>query len=114
MYCIHHLIDNQAFKEYCIQIYPQKEKWSGSFGSLSLITYNSLIELDNATGIIDLMLKMDTNRRRRAIESIFALACQYYLKKEIHSSYDDLYYDGLSGGHGLTSKHIKKITFDRQ
>lgn len=114
LYCIQNLIDNHAFKEYCIQIYPQKEKWSGSFGSLSLITYNSLIKLDNATGIIDLMLKMNSNRRRRAIESIFALACQFYLKKEIHSSYDDLYYDGLSGGHGLTSKRIKKITFDRQ
>ena len=114
MYCIHHLIDYPAFKEYCIQMYPQKDKWSGSFGCLVLITYDSLIELDNATGIIDIMLKMGSNRLRRSIESIFALACQFYLKKEIHTSYDDLYYDGLSGGHGLVSKHIKKFSFNRQ
>ena len=114
MYCIKHMIDNTAFREYCMEIYPQKEKWSGSLGSLSLIRYDALIGLDAATGIIDLMLKMNTNRLRRVIESLFGLACQFYLQKEIHSSYDDLYYDGLSGGHGLISEHIKKISFDRQ
>lgn len=114
MYCITHLINNIAFKEYCTAIYFNKDKWSGSFGSLSLITYDSLIKLDKSTGIIDLMLKMNSNRLRRSIESIFALACQFYLNKEIHSSYDGLYFDGLSGGHGLVSQRIKKLTFDRQ
>jgi hypothetical protein len=41
------------------------------------------------------MLKMDTNRKRRAIESLFSLICRYYVEDDI-TSYDGLYYDGLN------------------
>jgi len=78
-----------------LENYLQKDKWIGCFGCLSIINTNFLIDFDEKTSIINIMLKMDTNRKRRAIESLFSLICRYYVEDDI-TSYDGLYYDGLN------------------
>ena len=59
------------------------------------------------------MSQMKDNRLRRAIESLFSLACQYVLKKEIYDSYDGLYYDG-NYHNNFVGKFIIKRSFNRQ
>lgn len=113
-YYINNMIPNADFKEYCIDVYNKKEKWSGCFGFCCIITYDFVVNLQKTTGIMDIMSKMISSRSRRVGESLFSLACQMAAGREIHESYDGLYYDGAGGGHGLTSEHIHKISFDRQ
>ena len=112
LYCINNLIEVDDYKQYCNNIYYNKEKWSGCFGCCCVINYNFLCDLDDNTKIINLMSYMTTNRLRRAIESLFSLACQFYLKKEIHSSLDGLYYDGVYHNNFI-SHHIIKKSFNR-
>ena len=112
-YCISNLIKPEDFKTYCIQNYHDKYKWSGCFGCLCIIDYDFLCKLDAESSIIDLMSQMKDNRLRRAIESLFSLACQYVLKKEIYDSYDGLYYDG-NYHNNFVGKFIIKRSFNRQ
>ncbi len=93
-YCIENLITKEGFKQYCKEIYPQKNKWAGCFGCMCVIDYDIVCKLDEECGLIEIMSQINTYRLRVAMESIFSLACQYVLKKEIQSSYDGLYYDG--------------------
>jgi hypothetical protein len=115
-----HVIDSLPdtyFKEYCKITYPQKNLWSGCFGCLCIITYDFLQILDSKTDIINIQSNMITNRLRRVIESIFSLACEYAIGKHITSSYDGLYYDGVTNNgisHSMKSEHLHKICFDRQ
>ena len=97
----------------CIDKYYKKDKWSGCFGCCCIISYEFLCILDNETDIINLMFNMTTNRLRRTIESLFSLACQFSLKKEIHTSLDGLYYDGINHNNFM-SYHIIKKSFNRQ
>lgn len=112
-YCINNLIEVDDFKQYCNSIYDKKSMWSGCFGCCCIINYDFLCELDKKTKIINLMSHMTSNRLRRAIESLFALACQFCLKKEIHTSFDGLYYDGFTHNN-FKSFYIMKKSFDRQ
>jgi hypothetical protein len=112
-YCIYNLIKSEGFKTYCIQNYHDKYKWSGCFGCLCIIDYDFLCKLDAESSIIDLMSQMKDNRLRRAIESLFSLACQYVLKKEIYDSYDGLYYDGNYHNNFIGNFIVKK-SFNRQ
>ena len=113
-YCIKNMLQNKGFKEYCSEIYPQKDRWSGCFGFCCIVTHDFICKLQSTTEIFDTMMQMISSRSRRAGESLFSLACQMAAGREIHDSYDGLYYDGVGGGHGLISAHIHKITFDRQ
>jgi len=113
MYCINNLIESEDFKKYCNKIYFQKHRWSGSLGCCCIINYDFLCKLDDSTKIINFMSKMSNNRLRRAMESLFSLACQFCLNKEIHSSYDGLYYDGFYHNN-FKGFYIQKKSFDRQ
>ena len=113
-YCFKHLIKNQVFQTYCESIYEPKTNWSGCFGCLTIMSKSFCEKLDEQTGIIDIMLHMKNNRLRRAIESIFSLACQFVIGNPIHDSYDGLYYDGISYHNQMNSQHICKVSFNRQ
>jgi hypothetical protein len=108
------MVLEDTFKKYCYDIYDKKDRWSGCFGFCCIITHDFVVKLQESTGIFDVMMQMISSRSRRAGESLFSLACQMTAGREIHESYDGLYYDGAGGGHGLTSEHIHKISFDRQ
>ena len=106
-------LPESGFKEYCKEIYPQKQLWSGCFGCCCIMTYEFLNKLDAKTDIITLESFMITNRLRRVIESLFALACEYTLGNHIISSFDGLYYDGVIHNN-MIGTHIHKVSFDRQ
>jgi len=109
MDCIKKMIDKEEFREWAINIYPKKEKWSGSIGCQSVIDKNFLTELDEKTGIIDILSKMNDNRLRRVAESLFPLACQFIVGDSIvETSYDGIYYDGVHKQPG--NKHINTNT----
>lgn len=108
LYCLKNLTKKINFQSYALDIYFQKNRWSGCFGCCCVVTHNFLNKLDSDTGIIDIMLQMTSNRLRRAIESIFSLACQYSLNKEIHYGFDGLYNCRMTG------PHVTKKSFDRQ
>ena len=114
IYCINKFIKKESVKNYCLQLYYQKEKYSCCFGTLMIMPYQVLKEFDEKTGIIEIMTNMKTNRLRRAIETIFSLCFCYYSNKYIDNSYDGLYYDGINYHNNMISKHIQKISFDRQ
>lgn len=106
-------IENTEFKTYCKDMYFTKEKWCGCFGTCCIITHDFLMNLDARTNIIAIEAQMVTNRLRRAIESVFALACQYVTQRDMEGSYDGLYYNG-SHGNNMEGATIHKISFDRQ
>jgi hypothetical protein len=101
-----------GFIQYCNNIYSNKDRWVGCFGFMTIMRHSFLCLLDDMTGITDLMLLTNTNRLRRVMESIFALACQYTLGYEIKDSFDGLYYDGHYHN-GFTGNIIAKKSFDR-
>jgi predicted O-methyltransferase YrrM len=107
-------IDKEYFKQYCKGLYPHKDMWCGCFGTCCIISHDFLIRLDKETDIIHLQQQMITNRLRRAIESIFALACQYMTKRSMEDSYDGLYYDGEYSNNFEGRSVITKVSFDRQ
>jgi len=113
---VHHVIARlppSDFAEYCKEIYPKKNLWSGCFGGCCIITYDFLLELDIKTHIIELESTMTTNRLRRVIESIFALACSFTNNRYITDSFDGLYFDGTRGNN-MKGTAIHKVSFDRQ
>jgi hypothetical protein len=75
--------------------------------------HDFLKKLNEKTDIINIQANMTTNRLRRVIESLYALACEYTIGKHITSSYDGLYSDGVIHNN-MISKHLYKICFDRQ
>lgn len=108
--CIDKLIENEEFKSFAKEIYPQKNKWSGNIGCQSIINHNFLIEMDEKTGIIDFLSKMNNNRLRRVAESIFPIACQYMLgDKVFEKSYDGIYYDGVNIQNGRRNYIAKEL-----
>ena len=102
-----------SFKKYVLDNYYRKELWYGCFGCCCIMDINYLKILDKLSGIINFMLKMNDNRKRRAIESIFSLACLYVSNELQIKIYDGLYFDGINGNNG-ESKHIKKYSYNRQ
>jgi hypothetical protein len=68
------------------------------------------LDLNEKTGIVDFLKKMNNNRLRRVAESMFPLACQYVLGDQIvGQSYDGIYYDGVNtqpGKKRFTAKQI--------
>ena len=106
MDCIKKMITKEEFRQWAIDMYPQKNKWSGNIGCQSIIDKDFLLELNEKTGIIELMREFNNNRLRRVAESLFPLACQFILGDEVvENSYDGLYYDGVRGQRG--KKHLK-------
>jgi len=119
--CIKKYCKNKDFQKYALDIYFQKDNWSGCFGTLSIIDYNFLKILEEKTGIIDTLLNFNTNRLRRVAESIFSLACKYILEEEVfETGYDGLYYDGKKTPKGRNNeycckkKYFSKISFNRK
>lgn len=113
MYCINTLISHFGFKEYCLSTYMNKHLWSGCFGFACILTHTFASILEEQTHISTLMAHATTNRLRRSMESLFSLACQYAAQREIHTSYDGLYYDGVVHN-GFRGYRIAKVSFDRQ
>jgi len=129
-------IEKKDFKHWAINIYPQKNRWSGNIGCQSIVDKDFLEKLNKETGIVDLMTQMNNNRLRRVAESLFPLACQYILGQEVvESSYDGIYYDGVNPQNGFRkfsvhelglgsgketvqqvckNKYFSKITLDRR
>lgn len=101
-----------SFKNFALEFYHEKEKWNGCFGCLTLINISLLEKLNQETNIIQTMKCMTNNRMRRAIESIFSIACQYTFE-DVPSSLDGLYYDGVYHNNFKTTL-IRKICHDRQ
>jgi hypothetical protein len=60
--CIKKMILKEDFRDWAIGIYHQKEKWSGNIGCQSIIDRDFLSELDEKTGIIDLMSSMNNRQ----------------------------------------------------
>jgi hypothetical protein len=134
--CIKKMILKEDFRDWAIGIYHQKEKWSGNIGCQSIIDRDFLSELDEKTGIIDLMASMNNNRLRRVAESLFPLACQFVIGDSIvNKGYDGLYYDGVNPQKGFATfkacdlelgeyqdtvqqvcknKYFSKVTFNRR
>lgn len=97
LHCIDTLVQKEDFKKFAKDLYHEKDKWSGCFGCLSIVNYSFLEELNNKTGIIEILSQMNNNRLRRAAESIFALACLFVLGDEVfEKAYDGMYYNGMS------------------
>jgi len=113
MYIINNIIQSVGFRDYCKYIYFRKDEWCGCFGTCCILTHDFLAKLDAATDIIHIQLQMKTNRLRRAIESIFSLACQYVTARNMENGHDGLYYDGTNG-HMLNGDIISKESFNRQ
>jgi hypothetical protein len=113
-YCINHLIEKKDFQDYCNQTYRNKDRWSGCFGCLCAIDAPALSLLNEKTEILKLMSHMKDNRMRRAIESLFSLACQFAFGKEIHTSFDGLYYDGMLYHNNFQGRCIAKKSYNRQ
>jgi len=136
MDCINKMITNEKFREWAINIYPQKNKWSGNIGCQSIIDKEFLLKLEEETGIVSIMYKMNNNRFRRVAESLFPLACQYVIGDSIvEKGYDGIYYDGIKQQNGnirlmakqlglgnynevvhqvCKNKYFSKITFNRR
>ncbi len=113
VHCIDTLIEKEEFKKFAQDIYFQKNKWCGCFGCLSIVNYDFLETLNNKTGIIDIMLKMNNNRLRRAAESMFGLACLFTLGDSfLETAYDGLYYDGVNLARGRKILNSKDIGLD--
>ncbi len=92
---IKRFVTKEDFKEYALDMFMTKDKWSGCFGCLSIVDYDFIETLNDKTGIVDLLMTMNDNRLRRVAESIFALSCQFILGEEVfETAYDGLYYDG--------------------
>ena len=110
MDCIKKMIVNEDFKQWVIEVYPQKNKWSGNIGCQSIIDKNFLIDLEDKTGIVSLMKQFNNNRLRRVAESLFPLACQYVVGDTIiEKGYDGMYYDGVKKQNGkrhINAKHL--------
>jgi len=112
-YNIKNKIINEEFKKYCLEIYDDKMKWVGCFGCRLIIDYEFLVQLEQRTNILDLLLKLSEKRDRMSAESIFSLACQYTMGTPIVDSYDGLHWDGTGKGYNCNGNHIKKISFAR-
>jgi hypothetical protein len=134
--CIEKFPLKETFKEYVRAIYHTKEKWSGNIGIQSVIDHQFLLDMDEATGIIEFLSHMTDNRLRRVAESVFPLACQYMISSDAFEvGYDGLYYDGINtqngkdyipayvlGFEGYTeiieqcckNKYFSKVTFNRR
>jgi hypothetical protein len=112
-YIIKNLITEPKFKEYCEEYYSKKEMWCGCFGTCCILTHEFLETLDKMTNIIAIQKQMNTNRLRRAIESIFSLACQYVTQRDMSNAYDGLYYDGKGYHNNMNGTFISKISFCR-
>lgn len=94
-HCFDKYIFDRDFLEYCKYMNKNKNKWVVCLGTCSLITPSFLDEMDRKTGIIKIMMNANSRRLRMIMESLFSLACQFSLNREIHESYDGCFYDGM-------------------
>lgn len=77
-----HLVEKNCpdceFKEYFECMYSQPKKWLGSCGSMLIISWNFLFELEERTHILEIAKAIGGNRRQRmAMESIIGIAIKY-------------------------------------
>lgn len=57
-----------------IEFYNTENSWIGCFGSMSLITYNFIVNLQNKYGIFDFLLQfVDSRRNRETLERIMGI-----------------------------------------
>lgn len=108
---VHHLkkMEIPEFRDFALELYWKKDKWVGCFGTCMYIRDIAyLYELEYETKICSYLTTLNSNWERRVSENIFAIACQYFLKKEITSSYDGLYYDAISYHNNFRGEFIEK------
>jgi hypothetical protein len=113
IYCLNNFTTNNSFKTYALDLYYNKYNWVGCFGLCCIITHDFVNKLHEDTGIFDITVNMTDNRLRRAIESVFSLACVYSTGRNITSSFDGLYYDGYYHNN-FKGKYIEKQSFNRE
>jgi hypothetical protein len=115
------------FCEFALKRLLDKHKWCGGFGSCCIITKECLRKLDSMVGFIDKFVYFNTNRLRRANESIFSLICHFvYPLIDFEDSYDGLYYNGVDKVAGCNEKtgfdglswccqktYLSKVSFNR-
>lgn len=106
-------ITDTKFQDYALDMYENKRLWSGCFGCLGIYDIKFIEKLEEQTHFTDFIVKMKSNRLRRAIESIWSLACQYVVGQSIFDSFDGLYYDGTYHNK-MRSKRIQKSSYNRQ
>lgn len=120
---------NKDFQKFALEKLIKKNEWVGMLGANSIISKKTMIDMDNKVNFIETFSKVNTNRDRRAIESILALICHYcYPNIDFSKSLDGLYYDGtpnsIPDGRGKDSgvlglkwfvkkEHFGHIQFDR-
>jgi hypothetical protein len=109
MYCATHFIANSEFQSKFPSLYWNKGEWVGCFGCLSILNHQFAEKMEASTGIFTTMTLMGTsNRKRRAIESIYSVAVDYTLGEHVQDSLDNF------GRWTLCSNHIVKLSMDRQ
>ena len=94
------------------QVFPRKEEWIGCFGPVSIMRHEFLQRLQEKTGFLNIIPYIKDKRDRMAMESIYALACQYVLGRTA-DSYDGLYYDGIHPNNNYETDTFKKRIFYR-
>jgi molybdopterin/thiamine biosynthesis adenylyltransferase len=110
---IHSYSTKSEFVKYCDMVYHQKHLWVGAFGFCSIIQTNFLEKLESVTDILNILINMNNNRQRRASESIFSLACNFTLGRNLTNSFDGLYYDGIGYNNNNVGTYFSKISFGR-
>jgi len=115
------------FLHFALNCLNNKKEWCGCFGNCCIIDKQILIYMNNKIDFVNKFIKCNSNRDRRANESIFALICHYLFPEIIfYDSYDGLYYDGIheniesgtpTGFDNIQwcrrSKYIDKVSFNR-
>lgn len=92
---IHHLVSTQAndfLWEQFSRRYAPKSEWRGCFGVMSIIHHDFLRYLQEKTEILTLFQVVHTNRTRRAMETLFALACHVVTGESQADAYDGAWY----------------------
>ena len=104
-----HLLQKHAkgeFLEWVLDFYWKKEEWIGCFGNTCILTKEFANRLEEKTGVITILSQLNSNRERRAAESIFSLACKYIINNiEV---FDGLYYDGCGYSNNGEGNFITK------
>lgn len=117
----------RGFSQFALENMHDMNKWVGCFGSLCIIDKVHLNYMNSKVPFVDFFISSNSNRNRRANESIFALIAHYcFPNYSFQNSLDGLYYDGYTtniyNGHDTSfdnllwtckMKYFSKISFDR-
>lgn len=102
----------EDFKSWFNTIYMDKDRWTGCFGIMSIISHDFLTLLQEKTNILSTLEKIRDRRDRMVMESVFALACKFVREDNYENSYDGLVVDETFHN-GLRTKRFWKKSFCR-